>query len=366
MNDFPHPDRDDERLRRLLEDAVSEVEPRRGLDSIHARTKVVPMQSRRAWLLGAGAAAVATAATVAGVVVLTDGGTTDEVDVAGPTASVSPSPSTGPSPSPSPEPSPSQAPSATAAPPTATPEPPEPVLETVPVYYVGETSRGPRLFREFHRVDVADGHASAAVNQAVSVDPDDGDYRTLWPLGVTAAVVDVPPADVVTVDVRGDKPLRARPDGMTPEQAEASIQQLVYTAQAAVQDRSPVQLLVNGKRTDTVLGVPASEPLAQGDAADVLAQVWIIDPGEGAEVGSPFTVSGLAAAFEATVQWELRKGDRLVADGYATAEECCTMAPYSFRVKAPAGEYTLLVTDGDASGGEGYAPWVDTKTVRVR
>lgn len=365
MNDFRHPsDRDDEDLRRLLEDAVSDVEPRRGIDSIHARTKVVPMQSKRAWLIGAGAAAVATAATVAGVVALTDGGTTDEVDVAGPTASASPSPgpTTAPS-SPSPSASPSPTPSETAGPSSPAPQP---AVEAVPVYYVGETSRGPRLFREFHRVEVAGGRTvSAAVNEAVSLDPDDPDYRTLWPLGVTAAQVDAPPADVITVDVRSQKALRGRPDGMSSEQAEVSVQQLVYTAQAADQSRRPVQLLLNGGRTDTLLGVPVSEPLAQADASAVLAQVWVIDPGEGAEVSSPFEVSGLAAAFEANVLWELRDGDRVVADGFTTAEECCRMAPFSFRVEAPPGEYTLVVQDSDPSGGEGFAPWVDTKTVRV-
>jgi hypothetical protein len=113
--------------------------------------------------------------------------------------------------------------------------------------------------------------------------------------------------------------------------------------------------------------VPISEPLAQGDAADVLAQVWIVEPADGAEVesGSAVEVSGLAAAFEATVQWELKQGGKVVADGFTTAEECCTMAPYSFKVTAPPGQYTLVVHDTDPSGGEGFAPWEDTKRVTV-
>jgi hypothetical protein len=99
---------------------------------------------------------------------------------------------------------------------------------------------------------------------------------------------------------------------------------------------------------------------------DVLAQVWVIEPSEGAEVTSPFTVSGLAAAFEANVQWELMKGDQEIRRGFTTAEECCTMAPYSFRVKnVPPGDYTLVVHDSDPSGGEGPAPWTDTKAVTV-
>ena len=115
------------------------------------------------------------------------------------------------------------------------------------------------------------------------------------------------------------------------------------------------------------LGEPVAEPVSQGDAVDVLAQVWIIDPAEGAEVTAPFEVSGLAAAFEANVQWELMQGDRVVERGFTTAEECCTMAPYAFTIRdVPPGDYTLVVHDTDPSGGaEGPRPWQDTKQVTV-
>ena len=53
----------------------------------------------------------------------------------------------------------------------------------MPVYYVGETSHGPRLYREFHPV-IGDGNPEAeAVHDAVAGSPDDPDYRTLWPEG---------------------------------------------------------------------------------------------------------------------------------------------------------------------------------------
>lgn len=342
---------DDEDLRRLLDDAVSDVEPRDSLGSIHARTKERTMSSKRSWLLGAGAAVVATAATVAAVTVLSGDSTTEDPGFAGPTAASNGETSEPASPTPSEEPSTSES----AAPETA----------SVPVYYVGETTRGPRLYREFHRVELSnDDPVSAAVLEAVSVTPDDPDYRTPWPGGTTAATVEQPPSDVITVDVSGPG-LRQRPGGMSVEEAELAIEQLVYTAQAAHQSRSPVQLLLDGNRTDTLLGVPVSEPLVQGAAEDVLAQVWIIDPAEGAEVTSPFEVSGLAAAFEANVVWELRDGDKVVEEGFTTARACCTMEPYSFEVSAPPGEYTLIVTDSDPSGGEGFGPWEDTKQVTV-
>jgi hypothetical protein len=364
MNDYPRalppsgrPDDgngngpDEQRLRRLLHEAVSDVEPRDALGSIHARTEVSTMSSTRPWLLAAGAAVVATAATVAAVTVLSSGTPDDGPGFAAPTKSAEPSQ----------EPSPS-----------ASPSPTEQAgeVQAVPVYYVGDTSRGPRLFREFHQIRTGDALLTA-VDEAVMTDPDDPDYRSPWPDGARAGQVSYD-GDVITVSLEpadGGGPeldLHDRPAGMSEEEARMAVEQVIYTAQAALQQgRPPVQFLVNGQRTDQLLGVPVSEPLSHGDAVDVLAQVWIIEPSEGAELTSPFTVSGLAAAFEANVVWELRRGDTVVRDGFTTAEECCTMAPYEFEVEAPPGEYTLVVQDTDASGGEGFAPWRDTKRLVV-
>jgi hypothetical protein len=93
--------------------------------------------------------------------------------------------------------------------------------------------------------------------------------------------------------------------------------------------------------------------------------VWIIDPGNETTVNSPFTVTGVAATFEANVQWELKDGSRVVRRGFTTAAECCTPSPYSFAVKAPPGTYTLVVHDSDVSGKGGKVN-SDTKEVTVR
>lgn len=350
MNDYPTtpgPDHDDERIRRLLDEAVSDVEPREALDAIHARTKVSSMQSKRSWLLGAGAAVVATAATVVAVTVLSDSPTGNGDDAA-PATSASPKPD--------------KSPTGTESSPSPTPEAGQ---QAVPVYYVGDTTRGPRLYREFHRLATSDPLTSA-LKEAVSTTPDDPDYRTSWPAGTTVDEASFN-GDVITVSLQGSDGLRQRPAGMSGDEARMAVEQLIYTAQAALQQGRPgVQLLIDGERTDMVLGQPSSEPLAQGDAIDVLAQVWVTEPGESAEVSTPFKVSGLAAAFEATVLWELREGDKVVADGFTTAEECCTMAPYTFTVKnVSPGDYTLVVTDNDPSGGEGLGVWEDTKQVTV-
>ena len=349
--DAPGPGPDDEGIRRLLDDAVSHIEPHDSLGSIHARTKVSSMKRKQSWFLGAGAAVAAVAATVVAVTVLSGDGTPDPRDpVAGPTSSADADPSTTPSPEES-----------------ASPDVSTPAMQTVPVYYAGDTSRGVRLYREFHRTEaIGDDPVTAAVNEAVSTEPDDQDYRTSWPTGTAAARVrGAGTPDVLTIDISSAGQIRTRPSGMSQEEAQIAVEQLIYTAQAADQSRKPVQFLLDGGRTDQLLGVPTSEPLSQGDAVDVLAQVWVIDPAEGAEVSAPFTVSGLAAAFEANVVWELRQGDTVVKSDFTTAEECCTMAPYSFEVTAPPGEYTLVVQDTDPSGGEGPAPWQDTKRITI-
>lgn len=350
MNEFPGPF-DDERIRELFDDAVADVEPRDALDAIHSRTKVKAMNIRRNWLLGAGAAAVATAATIAAVAVMGGSPGTTGAQDPGFAGTESPTASSKPSTEPT---------SSTDGSPV-----PEPTRFTVPVYYVGETSRGPRLYREFHAVETRADKPQAAVVEAMTSTPKDPEYRTDWPTGASAHSVTMQ-GDVITVDLDASATnLHDRPSGMTEQEASQAIEQLIYTAQAATQTRSPVQFMLDGGRTDTVLGVPTSEPLAQGQDFDVLAMVWIIDPAEGAQLQSPFKVSGLANAFEANVQWELMQGDTVVASRFTTARECCTMAPYSFKVTAPPGDYTLVVHDSDPSDGEGFGPTYDTKNITV-
>jgi hypothetical protein len=153
---------------------------------------------------------------------------------------------------------------------------------------------------------------------------------------------------------------------MSARDADLAIQQVVYTAQAAVgRGRLPVQLLVDGEHSDTVLGVATPEPLSAGNADDVLAPVQIDSPADGATVDGTFSVTGRASAFEANVQWELKQGDTVVKHGFATPQECCTLSPYTFEVTAPSGDYTLVVHDEDMSG-EGRPVNQDTKEITVK
>mgnify|MGYP006173942885 CR=1 FL=1 len=342
----PH---EEQRLRDLLDDSVSDVEPRAGLDAITSRTKVSSM-STRPWLYGVAGAVVATAATIAAFAVLGD----------------DTSPTSGPEPA--------DSPSAVATEPAteeptadASPTDEDPQLETVPVYYVGETGRGPRLFREFHEVDTGGDTAAAAVRESLTTEPLDPDFGSPWSGTGTDAGSVTHEGGTITVDLATDQELRERPAGLSRAEASMAVEQVLYTVQGALQSRDPVQLLLNGERTDQVLGVPTAEPLAQGDEMATLAQVWIIDPQHGDTVDGGAEVSGIGAFFEANVVWELRQGDRVVESGFTTAEQCCTMAPYSFPLPdVPDGDYVLVVMDQDMSDGEGLPPFEDTKRITIR
>jgi hypothetical protein len=241
---------------------------------------------------------------------------------------------------------------------------------TYDVYFVGDTSHGPRLFDEPHAFE--NGDEASVLQHAIDGDADDPDYRSYWPEGTIVESVRTDgstPDSPVIVDLSGPS-LTERPDGMTAAQVERSVQQLMWTVRTLASPQSPVEIQVDGRRVSRLLGAPVAVPLVNaGSADDVLAQVQVSTPSEGSTWADPdpITVDGLAAAFEANVQWELKQGDTVVKQGFATAEECCTLSPFSFPIPLPApGTYTLVVHDEDPSGGEGLAPWQDTKTIIVR
>ncbi len=316
------PDEHDTDLRRLLDDAVADVEPRHGVEAIRSRTAA--SRSRRPWTWAAGGAVAATAATIAAVSVLSSG--------------LGPSGGAGPAPAPSDTTS----------------------LRTVSVYFVG--GDGTRLFSEQRRVlaSVALQEALTDAVRGVAFDPD---YTSAWPSGHMLRGARMGHG---VITIRLDGSARARPQGMSRAVANAAVQQLVLTAQDATRSRVPVRFLLDGGPARTVLGVPVAPEVAGRRDDSVLAAVSVRSPAQGATVTSPFTVTGRASAFEANVQWELTQGDTVVRRGFTTARECCTLSPYSFRVSAPPGVYTLTVHDEDPSGREGVGRSVDTKSVTVR
>jgi len=226
-------------------------------------------------------------------------------------------------------------------------------------YYVAQTPSGPRLYREFHRVLTADP-ASDAVREMLR-GPVDPDYRTSWPAATTLRSPVTHAHGVITVDL-------ALPDAapVGAMVAELTVQQLVYTAQAALGVTDPVRLLVNGAPVARVFGaVDTAEPIARADQYAVRSLVQIDAPLDGAMVGRSVPVSGEAAVFEATVPWEVLRDGQVVQRGFANSAEGQRFAPYSFTLTLEPGSYVVRVTEDDPSDGEGRPPFADTKTITV-
>lgn len=326
----------DDQVRALLEEAVADVQPRPGLDRIRARTATSSRRAR-ARRRTVAAAVLATAAVVLGVVVLGPGlrfgsgpAGDDRGVAAGPTGRDGGTAS-GPS---------------------------------VLVYYAGDAGPGLRLFQEVVATGSDETVMPEAVEAAVTGPPADPDYRTLWPHGTAVQHAQLEDG-VLSVDLSG--PVVDRPAGMSRAEAGLALQQVIHTVTVATRQPLPVTFLVDGRPTPTVLGVPTIRPVAAGMAEDTLSPVSLPYLVDGSVQTSPFTVNGFASAFEATVQWELVRDDgTIVKRGFATADECCTLSPYSFTVTAPPGSYTLVVHDEDVSDGEGFGATQDSKRITVR
>jgi hypothetical protein len=232
-------------------------------------------------------------------------------------------------------------------------------------YFIGDTERaGPRLYREFQRASGEPLDAAVAVLTGGPLDPD---YRTAWQGGqLVSASYD---GEVISVVV--DPGVRTRPGGMSKAEASAAVEQVVYTMQAAVQERAPVQFRTTDNPIDMVFGVPTSEPIVNGPMLDVLSHVSLTSPEQGAVVdGGTLAVSGVGNSFEANLRWEIRQGDTTVDDGFATMAGWMGEKLFPFEVEvdvsglAP-GEYTFWVTTDDPSGGEGIGAMTDDREFTI-
>lgn len=255
--------------------------------------------------------------------------------------------------------------------PSGSGEPSEPASETpeaatVPVYFVGDTPQGPRLYREFRQVE-SDDPALAALALMTSGDALDPDYDTLYP-GGSFASVEIGD-DMITVGLP-DESWTTAPEGMSEAEARLAAQQMVYTLQGVAQERLPVSITLDGAPADLfgLAGEVGNDP-----EIDVRALVNITTPAEGATVSGTFTADGVSSSFEATTPWEIRKGGadgKVVAKGFATAEGWMDkLYPWQTDVDvsdlAP-GDYTFVALTDDPSGGEGGGPMVDTKSITVQ
>lgn len=240
--------------------------------------------------------------------------------------------------------------------PSATPSSQEAALA---LYWVGDTAKGFRLFREFKKVAVGEDPIRTAVQTLFSSSPQDGDYTNLWPATSKVNSVRIEEG-MATIDISPGKL------NVGAEAEMRAIDQLVWTATAANPAIKQVKILINGKEAESLAGhVDLTEPFARGLTYEVLADIWILSPVEGQKVDNDVVVEGVATTFEANVAWRLLKGGQTVKSGATTAGEAApARAPWtiSFTDLAP-GEY--LITAAEYSAKDGSLVTQDTKAFTV-
>jgi hypothetical protein len=146
-----------------------------------------------------------------------------------------------------------------------------------------------------------------------------------------------------------------------------AVQQLVFTVAGAVADTplpkvTGVRVTIGGAPAGQLWGVvDATGVLRQGNALDVLAPLWLIEPHEGATVGKTVTVHIAGAVFEATCRLRVRDASgRQVQDQQVTlsigapqrgeATLKLTLAPGRYTIET----YFLSAKDGTEQGLDGH------------
>lgn len=295
----PFPDLGD-----VLRDAVDDLEPADRLGAIREQAAATSARAARPWWYAAGGVVLATAAAVTAFAVVGDDGGGDGGEEHDHVATA-------------------------------------PGTILVPAYFIGDTDRGERLFREFDEAP-GDDPLQAALER-IERPAADPDYRTPWTATSFGEVV--VHDGVIHVDVQDavlDDPL--------------AVQQVVYTLQGALGERLPVSL------GDTDY---QAEP-----QNDVLGLVSISDPAEGEAYEGFLIARGRANSFEATVGWEIRdEQGEVVRRGSTMAEGAYDrLYPWEVRVDLsglPLGFYTFVaMTDDPEPAPPG--PDTDTRTIIVR
>ncbi len=264
--------------------------------------------------------------------------------------SSSPTPTPTPSPIASTSPTPSPSPSTT----------PTIATKLFAQYWVADTARGFRLYREFVRLEITPDPIMTSLKSLIAGTPKDSDYTSLWPKETK----------INSVVVAGDKAMIDLTLGKMNVGSEAeslAIAQLVWTATAAQTSVKQIALTVDGKTVESIAGhVDATKPFRRGLTYEVLAPVWITSPTEGEQVSAVgFKLSGMASTFEANVAWKVFQNGKLVQQGSTTAAEAApAWKPWSVAIKdLPPGKYMFIALEYSAKDGSLVAQ--DTKNATL-
>ena len=227
-------------------------------------------------------------------------------------------------------------------------------------YWVAETARGFRLYREFIRLKISPDPITAALQALVANRPRDADYTSLWPLDTKINSVDVSGSEA-TIDLSFGR-LNVGAEGET-----LAIAQMVWTATAADPSVSKISFTVDGNKVESLAGhVDASKPFTRAPSYEVVAPVWITSPEEGTQVNAQgFTLSGLALTFEANVVWKVFQNGKLIRKGFTTAEGAApAWTPWSVAIDGLApGAYQFAAMEFSAKDGSLVAQ--DTKNATL-
>jgi hypothetical protein len=223
-------------------------------------------------------------------------------------------------------------------------------------YWVADTAKGFRLYREFARLEISPEPIMTSLKALVAGTPKDSDYVSLWPKETKINSV-VVVGDKATIDLTLGKM------NVGSEAESMAIAQLVWTATAAQTSVKQIALTVDGKTVETIAGhVDATKPFRRGLRYEVLAPVWITSPDEGAQVSAKgFKLSGMASTFEANVAWKVFQNGKLVQQGATTAVEAApAWTPWSVAIKGlQPGKYMFIAIEYSAKDGSLVAQ--DTK-----
>ena len=227
---------------------------------------------------------------------------------------------------------------------------------TVPVYYVMDDGKDLRLYREFHKVPaLPEGKIATTVDQMFGDKAMDPDYSSSW--SKASKVLSVTKSGATaTVD------LSAFPSVGADAETKA-VQQLVYTVTATDNTVKKVLLLVDGKAPQSGHS-DWSQPVARALAGDVQGWIWLLSPTEGSTVGSPVKIEGYGTAFEATINWQVRQGDRVVKEGNTQGGANGVFREFADTVPLAPGTYEMWAFEYSAN--DGSITNLDTKTFTVK